>query len=81
MWLSPPLCAIVDDDAPPSPTPDTEKPSQESTADGPSVQKKPTTMSYEAYKQMTNLILYHMKQQEQISEAGKLSAGTHSICI
>ena len=59
---------IIDEDAPPSPTPDADMPSQKSTDAGPAVAKKPTTMSYEAYKQMTNLILYHMKQQEQLSE-------------
>lgn len=63
--------SIVEEDAPPSPTPDAEQPSQESTTTGPTVAKKPTTMSYEAYKQMTNLILFHMRQQEQMSEIGE----------
>lgn len=57
----------LDEDAPPSPSPDVEQASQESAPQT----KKPMTMTYEAYKQMTNLILYHMKQQEQVAELGE----------
>lgn len=63
------MVIILDEDAPPSPTPDSEqRPAGEDTEA--STQKKPSTMSYEAYKKMTNLLLLHMKQQEQLADMG-----------
>ena len=59
----------LDEDAPPSPTPDV--PTQPSDSSQP--KKKPVSLSYEEYKRMTNLILYHMKSEEEIADLGKLA--------
>ena len=67
----------VEEDTPPSPTPDVSQASQESSVHA--AAKKPMTMTYEAYKQMTNLILYHMKQQEQVAELSKCMQFSYQI--
>lgn len=64
---------LTEDDAPPSPTADAvDDPSQEVPPSSQTQQTKkpPISMTYEAYKQMTNMILLRMKQQEQIAELG-----------
>lgn len=67
---------LTEDDTPPSPTPDSQQHRPQVNEDGTEgdatlLSYKPTsTMSYESYKKMTNLVLLHMKHQEQLADLG-----------
>lgn len=52
------------------PSEQTTQSSQPVSQQSQAARKKPVALSYEDYKKMTNLILIHMKQQEQLLELG-----------